>query len=264
MRLIRWWLDRDAASRERGAHLDPVLRLHFENVGEDLVRIDVSRHVYQDPKKHLAALAWLAEKRLVQKIRRWLTLLFSGIAAAGVILTIWYEVQSREEDRIVRAWTVIAMSPDAKGNIGQKEALETLHRRDIQFPKVNLSEAYLRGVNLEGTNLAGATLDNAVLEAANLRSADFGGASLINVDLTRAVLVDSYLSGADLRCANLSGANLTGANISEAKFQALSPWCITRITKEQLATACAAPDNQPTPPEGLKAVHLDPCPVKDR
>ncbi len=264
MRLIRWWLDRDPASRDRGAHLDPVLRRHFESIGDDLVRIDVSRHAYGNPKKHLAALAWLAEKRLWGKITRRSMLLLSGIAAIAAIGAIVYEVQARKEDRIVRAWTVIAMSPDAKGNIGQKEALETLHRRDIQFPEVNLSEAYLRGVNLEGVNFAGATLDNAVLEDANLRGANLGGASLINVDLTGAVLVDSYLSGADLRCANLSGANLTGADISEAKFQNLFPGCDTQITKEQLATACVTADNQPTLPERLKDVHLDPCPVKGR
>ncbi len=186
------------------------------------------------------------------------TLVVAGVALKG-------EIAQREKDRIVRAWTVIAMSPDARGNIGQKEAIEVLHERGIEFPRVNLAWAYLPGVKLDHANLAGAILNFAVLDGANLHDAELGGAELFNVDLTGADLSGAVLSGAVRMCANLSGANLTLTNLSDADLRDIPRLgCKTRLSREQVLAACAHPESQPKLPKRFDRIKLKPCPNRHR
>ena len=71
---------------------------------------------------------------------------------------------------------------------------------------VDLSGAYLGGLNLRGANLSGANLSDVYLDGADLFAADLGHAnlsraSLVGADLTHAIFYDT-----NLRDANLSGA----------------------------------------------------------
>jgi len=73
-------------------HLTAEFREHFDRVGEDLVRTDVSRHAYASAEKHMAALAWLHEKRTARDSRettryRWM-LLVTAVAAIGAVLAV--------------------------------------------------------------------------------------------------------------------------------------------------------------------------------
>jgi len=43
-------------------HITPELRDHFEQIGVDLVTLDVSNHRYTNQEKQWAAIAWLHEK----------------------------------------------------------------------------------------------------------------------------------------------------------------------------------------------------------
>ncbi len=103
--------------------------------------------------------------------------------------------------------------------------------KELNLPRVDLSNAVFHQANFHRTNLHGANLisanfGRANLSRANLRDANLTKAYLSNADLEGADLRGADLSGAYLLNANLRGANLCGANLTGAK---LSP--------EQLASA---------------------------
>jgi uncharacterized protein YjbI with pentapeptide repeats len=210
--------------------------------------------------------------------------ILTGIIAA--ILTAFQfqmELENREEDRVNRAWSLIAAAKQVQGNVGLIEALETLNARQIDMSRLELPGAYLSGVQLEsgflinanlagadlshaklssvalvGAELAGANLAGANLWGADLPGADLSGANLFIADLSGADLTGANLIGANLRSANLteayvhrvelSGANLLGANLSGAElFGDLSG--VNNLTQEQLDRACG--DERTQLPPGL-------------
>jgi uncharacterized protein YjbI with pentapeptide repeats len=110
--------------------------------------------------------------------------------------------------------------------------------RNSNLMEIDLSGAYLGGLNLSNANLGNANLGNANLRGAdlsnaNLRGADLSKANLFNIVLFDANLINANLSGADLSYAclsdaklinadlinaNLNSANLSGANLLSAKL----------------------------------------------
>jgi len=94
----------------------------------------------------------------------------------------------------------------------------------LEQEDLDLSEAFLRGVDLRGLTLAGARL-----EGADLTEADFGGADLRNVEGRCAVLAKATFTGkADLLNArlqeakgtrvNFGGANLVNTHLEDGDF----------------------------------------------
>jgi hypothetical protein len=169
-----------------------------------------------------------ATARLLLEVIAGLAILV-GIAAA--ILTAFQfqlELENREEDRVNRAWSLVAAAKEVQGNIGLIEALETLNARRIDMSRLEMPGAYLEGVQLEGgrlirANLKEATLVLAKLSRANLSQADLAGAKLFGANLQQADLLQADLFGADLLQADLFGATLSGAHF---------------LTQEQLNAAC--------------------------
>ena len=193
--------------------------------------------------------AWLAYAAAwaLTPQRRWPAFRLTAELTAVAVVTIGFfafaaefnarqeDREAREEDRINRAWTLIAAAPrdedrtssfwtlfdtaaddstpdeDDRYNIGLREALETLATRDIDLSEIYLPDAYLREVSLPGAVLTGANLSDA-----NLASANLSGAVLVAADLSDAVLWEANLSGALLVDADLSGANLWSADLSGA------------------------------------------------
>ena len=85
-------------------------------------------------------------------------------------------------------------------------------------------------------------------------------------------LIGAVLRGAKLQGANLDGVDMTGADVSGANFG--SPVVVdedkgtaweTIVTREQLLSACADPDNPPILPDRpeFKRLVLPPCPAAD-
>jgi hypothetical protein len=160
------------------------------------------------------------------------------------------ERDDREEDRINRAWSLVAAAKvEGTGNVGLIEALETLASRGINLSQAKLPGAYLygarlsrarllkadlseavlvradpRGANLGEADLSEATLFKAnlggvVLRKANLARANLLGATLVEADLIRATLIGTNLAGADLSRAELVGAKLVGTDLSRAELE---------------------------------------------
>jgi uncharacterized protein YjbI with pentapeptide repeats len=147
---------------------------------------------------------------------------------------------SAEEDevrKIARARTLTVLRGlDA---IRKASVLEFLYESgliDKNKRIIDLSGAYLSGVeqwnsNLSGADLSGANLSKAFLMRVNLSGADLNGANLSEANLSEANLKGANLSNAKLEGTNLSEANLKGANLSNAALYG------TNLSKADLSGA---------------------------
>ena len=68
--------------------LTPDLERHFERVGEDLVRRDVSEQRYGEQEKYFAALYWLGKKRQERETRSEQTLKIVKWTLIAALLTL--------------------------------------------------------------------------------------------------------------------------------------------------------------------------------
>jgi hypothetical protein len=108
------------------------------------------------------------------------------------------------------------------------EDLVGMNLGEINFHKVSLGRANLRGSNLVKANLNEASLRKAnlgmaILREANLQEAHLSNVNLCEADLNEAQLDGAFLSRADLSQANLRGVtcvltNFTEANLSRVNF----------------------------------------------
>ncbi len=167
------------------------------------------------------------------------------------------EYQDRRQARMTRAWELLHNTQEIRFfNVGQIEALQSLHLSGANLRRVNLASRYLEGIDLRGAdfygahfsaaNLAGADLRDTVLHGSrmdivNLTEARLDGADMSKAILSRAQLIDASLRGVDLTEAVLAGTDLSGANLRRARG----------LTAEQLAEACATPERPPELPDGL-------------
>lgn len=142
----------------------------------------------------------------------------AGLALTAVIGLI-LDLQNREEDRINRAWTLVAsVKPHSTGNIGLGDALQVLNERGISLTDIHVPGGYLRAAilpraDLSGANLRGANLIEADLREAYLMGADLSGAELTWADLSKADLREANLSGAELREAYVCATALPNGDI---------------------------------------------------
>ncbi|QLE45280.1 pentapeptide repeat-containing protein (plasmid) [Nostoc sp. C052] len=82
------------------------------------------------------------------------------------------------------------------------------------FRKSNLSNINLSRANLEGADLDNANLDEAFLQNAYLKRVNFSGASLKNSILKKSVISNAIFCGADLTLADLSETEICNANFA--------------------------------------------------
>ena len=116
-----------------------------------------------------------------------------------LIAVIFYfkEAPDRVKQRHYQAWQVINTAQGKGGSGGRIEALQELNADSISLTGVDLSNAFLQGVQLRKARLSRAnlnaadaresTLDDSDLNFADLRSANFRGSHLRKVSLEEAV-----------------------------------------------------------------------------
>lgn len=221
---------------------------------------------------------------LPQKIGRWIstnlaTIVASTIAAAAILLllTIFLAQRADREQKVYDCSTgpelraELAIKRHAEGMSLKQVCLSRTNLRGIDFDNANFTDATLAGATLRYATLANADLTNADLTDANLTYANLtnailhdadltdailddvtlANAELVGTDLSDAALADATLANADLGLANLTGANLTGANLSGADLSLADFTDVRYLTVEQIASACANPDDPPILPEGF-------------
>jgi hypothetical protein len=138
----------------------------------------------------------------------------------------------RLKQKHYQAWQVINTAEGKGGNGGRIDALQELNDDHVSLIGVNVTGAYLQGLqlakaqarranfaeadlrdaNFQRASLADTDLHYANLRAANLRDCDLAGSRLDDVDF-----VGADLTGADLAKVTLSGADLGAANLDHVR-----------------------------------------------
>jgi hypothetical protein len=206
----------------------------------------------------------LAPLQWVEWACRWLVYWLSGWAFLEVLeyvgtLSVFFAVISyfaESGDRIkqkhYQAWQVINTAQGKGGAGGRIDALEELDRDGVPLVGVDVSDAFLQGIDLEGADLGrsnfssadlrGGNFKGAQLVYANLASANIRNGNLQNTDLRNATLQDADLQGADLGGANLDGTDLSKADLRNADLRNIR-WSM--IANLKLANLFGAKNSPP-------------------
>ena len=121
------------------------------------------------------------------------------------------ESKDRIKQKHYQAWQVINSAQGKGGSGGRIDALEELHHDGVPLVGVDVSNAFLQGVDLNGANLLRANF-----RSADIRDGSFVGSQLEDADLTSANLRHADSQRADFHNANLEDADLFGANLGQA------------------------------------------------
>jgi len=139
---------------------------------------------------------------------------------------IFYFLESgdRVKQRHYQAWQVINTAQGKGGSGGRIEALQELNADRVPLVGVDVSSAFLQGLDLHGANLSRSDFSSADLRNSNLSSANFtlsnlNSANLRNAALTHVKFTDADLQSADLVGSDLSGVDLSGANLDDADLR---------------------------------------------
>jgi hypothetical protein len=155
---------------------------------------------------------------------------YLGILSVLVAVAFYFtESGDRIKQKHYQAWQVINTAQGKGGSGGRIDALQELNADRVPLVGVDVSEAFLQGVQLNGADLLRANLDAAdirdcglraaSLEFASLKSANLRHGDLRKTDLQYANLEESDLTGADLAGADLTGADLTGADLQNTDWK---------------------------------------------
>jgi hypothetical protein len=171
-----------------------------------------------------------------------------------LIAVVFYFTESpdRAKQKHYQAWQVINTAQHMGGSGGRIDALSELNADGVPLVGVDVSSAFLQGVQLPKARLlranfdnadvrsgdfAGADLTYASLRGANFRQSNFARASLNSADLTDTDFCSAQLRDADFDDATLDGADLGNADLASIKWQH-----VKSIRKANIAGVRNAPD----------------------
>ncbi len=171
-----------------------------------------------------------------------------------LIAVIFYFSESgdRLKQKHYQAWQVINTAQHMSGSGGRIDALAELNADGVPLVGVDVSSAFLQGLELpEGrllranftnadvrnSDLVGADLSYASLNGANFRQSDLRRVLLIAADLADGDFCGTQFAGADLSQATLDAADLGNSDLSGIQWQQ-----IKSIRKANLAGVKNSPD----------------------
>jgi len=137
-----------------------------------------------------------------------------------LVAVIFYFSESgdRIKQRHYQAWQVINTAQGKGGSGGRIEALQELNADKVPLVGVDVSSAFLQGLDLKGANLMRSDFSSADLRNSNLSRVNFTLANLTSANLRGAALNGANFTQADLRNADLNGSSLIGAEFSGANL----------------------------------------------
>ena len=196
-------------------------------------------------------LRWLA-----YHLSRWALLeVLQSLGTFSVLIAVIFyfaEAGDRKKQKHYQAWQVINTAQHMGGSGGRIDALSELNADGVPLVGVDVSSAFLQGVQLPKARLlranfdnadvrsgdfAGADLTYASLRGANFRQSNFARASLNSADLTDTDFCSAQLRDADFDDATLDGADLGNADLASIKWQH-----VKSIRKANIAGVRNAPD----------------------
>jgi len=211
-------------------------------------------------------LAWLA-----YGLSHWAFLeVFEYLGSLSVLVAVIFyfsESGDRLKQKHYQAWQVINTAQHSSGSGGRIEALAELNADGVPLVGVDLSTAFLQGVQLpkarllrsnftsadvRNSNLAGADLSYASLNGANFRESDLARVNFNSADLT-----DADFCGTRFASSNLTDATLDGADLGNADLTGIQWQQIKSVKKTNLAGAKNAPEGFLTWALGKGAVRLE-------
>jgi Pentapeptide repeats (8 copies) len=135
-----------------------------------------------------------------------------------LVAVIFYFAESgdRVKQRHYQAWQVINTAQGKGGSGGRIEALQELNADKVPLVGVDVSSAFLQGLNLKNANLLRSDFSSTDLRNSNLSGVDFTLANLNSANLRGAALNGTKCAETDLRNTDLEGATLAGADLSGA------------------------------------------------
>lgn len=171
-----------------------------------------------------------------------------------LVAVIFYfsEAGDRLKQKHYQAWQVINTAQHMGGSGGRIDALSELNADSVPLVGVDVSSAFLQGIQLPKARLLRANFSNADVRNSNLESADLSYASLNganfrlsnlrHVSLVSADLSEGDFCGARLNGANLSDATLDEADLGNSDLGAIKWQEIKSVKKTNLAGVKNAPD----------------------
>src|SRR5271169_53670 len=170
-----------------------------------------------------------------------------------LVAVIFYFSESgdRLKQKHYQAWQVINTAQHMGGSGGRIEALAELNADGVPLVGVDLSSAFLQGVQLPKAKLTRANFSAADVRNSNLESADLSYASLMGANfrqsdlrhtsLLSANLADGDFCGAQLAAADLSDVALDGADLGNTDLSGVQWQKIRSIRKTNIAGVKNAP-----------------------
>lgn len=150
------------------------------------------------------------------------------------VILYFVEAPERLKTKHYQAWQVINTAQGKGGSGGRIDALHELNEDHVPLVGVDVSDAFLQGVQLPAADLRRSTLSSADMRTADLSRADLEqsdlkftnlrNANLQGADLSGCFLGDADLTSAVLSYANLAGANLDRADLRDADLQGILNW----------------------------------------
>ena len=195
-----------------------------------------------------------------------------------LVAVVFYFSESgdRLKQKHYQAWQVINTAQHTSGSGGRIEALAELNADGVPLTGVDVSTAFLQGVQLHSARLLRANFTAADVRNSNLESADLSYASLHGANFRQSDLRNTSLMAADLAdgdfCAaqfggsDLSQATLDAADLGNADLKGIQWQQIKSIRKANLAGVRNAPEGFLAWALKNGAVQLESnpnCPVRD-
>ena len=178
-------------------------------------------------------LAWVA-----YALSRWSFLhILEYLGSFSVLVAVIFyfsESGDRLKQKHYQAWQVINTAQHMSGSGGRIDALAELNADDVPLVGVDLSLAFLQGVQLpkarllranftdadvRNGDLAGADLSYSSLTGANFRESDLSRVDFNSADLTNADFCGARFHSSDFNSANLDGADFGNADLSGIQWQ---------------------------------------------
>jgi hypothetical protein len=175
---------------------------------------------------------WLAPLLAVEWLFAWLAYglshwaLLEALEYLGsfsvLVAVIFYFSESgdRLKQKHYQAWQVVNTAQHTGGSGGRIEALAELNADGVPLVGVDLSSAFLQGVQLPRARLLRANFTAADVRNSNLESADLSYASLNGANFRQSNLQRTTLNVANLADGDFCGARLGGADMSDATLDA--------------------------------------------
>jgi hypothetical protein len=170
-----------------------------------------------------------------------------------LVAVVFYFSESgdRLKQKHYQAWQVINTAQHMGGSGGRIEALAELNADKVPLVGVDVSSAFLQGIQLPKAKLLRANftaadarnsnLESADLSYASLNGANFRKSNLRHASLFAANLNDADFCGAEFANADLSGATLDAADLGNADLTGIQWQNIKSIREANLAGVKNAP-----------------------